>query len=449
MPRKIVSRRPIIRDPLFPLPYTDAWTEDDAYEAAVVVDVITNDSHPLYSADGYTAGTIRFRLLAGDRYIKDTDLGFAYPLDSNIAEHPLQNEIVLIFEALGRWYYTRKLSISNSVSNQAIFGLNSELSPLKVDSRGKIDNTIGQGPTKSDPPSTSTSLGKTFKDNPSVKKLRHEEGDLVLEGRSGHSVRIGTDKINHAPNILLRAGQGGEIKHELVSEDINKDPSSIHIVSNETIPLEYSTKNSPVHLKSIHNPPKTLSGAQVIVNSDRILFNARRERIFGFSLGGIHWTTAGEFTVDSEKNYYLFSNKEVHIESKDNSYTNVGKDQHEVVTGTSTVSADSKTLRIAKDYNIVTQKSIWRSSDHTAIIAPKIYLGSDREEEPIVVGQSLAMALNNLVRAMLMMAPAFVMTPMGPGALNGQVVAALTQLQTDLVKGKLASFNSRVSFTKK
>ncbi len=187
------------------------------------------------------------------------------PLDTNIKEYPLPGEVVIVVEYFGDKYYTQKLNLHNSVNLNFHPGL-SNISPDKQ--KFKIVD---------------------FKADPKIRQLQAEEGDLLFNGRFGQSIRFGsniTEIVNaddsiepdtgreNSPNIIIRAGQGEEptIDYKPVKEDINKDGSSMWMTSNQNVPLVPAV----VGRYDLYRPKK-FEGNQVILNSDRIVFNARGE----------------------------------------------------------------------------------------------------------------------------------------------------------------------------
>lgn len=123
------------------------------------------------------------------------------------------------------------------------------------------------------------------KNNP----LQLNSGDVSLEGRYGQSIRLGgvgnqgfnKNLEQDKPYLILRNGQGTETElgEEPVYEDINKDDSSIYMTSGQKVGLvEANTKRkawkdgAPEQVSDYKNP-------QIVLNSDRIVANARKSDI--------------------------------------------------------------------------------------------------------------------------------------------------------------------------
>jgi hypothetical protein len=208
------------------------------------------------------------------------------PLDSNIKEYPRPHEHVIVATYFGQKYYTQKLNINNSVNLNKEEGRSLPLEPF----------------TKS------LFTDSFFAKDTNIRQVKAEEGDIVFNGRLGQSIKFGSNITTYgklvgeeieekedtgkpeSPNIIIRAGQGdpadlegenvepwnlNEWPGKPVREDINNDDSSIWITTDQTVPLKevvYSKLRN-------RNAPK-LDGNQIILNSDRIVFNAKKSHVF-------------------------------------------------------------------------------------------------------------------------------------------------------------------------
>jgi hypothetical protein len=409
-------------NPFIPRNPTGVQVHEEAQVEALVLDVVLNDKHPEYSMDGYNVGAIKFRTLKTDVFREDSTLNWAFPLDANISEYPLLEEIVLVFRAVNRFYYTRKLNLSNRPTISSLPGLAQELSPpLTPQDKTKTFRQSVASPHKDTIPATT---GR-YKEPVAVYRLRHDEGDVIFEGRSGQSIRMGAAwkansnfkslETEQAPNILLRVGpdQHAQVstksQYGLVTEDINKDQSSIYISSDQVISLKFATENNSVHKASIKDFPNRLAGNQIVINSSRIVLNAKTDKILGHSVKGIHFTTNEDFTVDAGRDYK------------------------------STILGDN-TIKISK-------RVIWEAGQTVSITGSKMFFNTkDSEAHPMVLGDFLAKFLEKFIDAHIKNASSYVLTAMGPGILGPAVVAALTQLKTDTARAAHASFNSTTIF---
>jgi hypothetical protein len=115
-------------------------------------------------------------------------------------------------------------------------------------------------------------------------------GDSLLEGRYGQSLRFGStaksksEKKNNWSNsgengdpiTILRNGQPSKVSNEgwvPITEDINKDLSSIYLTSTQKIPIELAREEK---LKWINPPkfPSQYSTPQILLNSGQITINS-------------------------------------------------------------------------------------------------------------------------------------------------------------------------------
>lgn len=222
-------------------------------------------------ADWSKYGYIRARLSISNSGKDDTVI--IAPLDSNIKEYPHPGEYVIVAKYFGDLYYTQKLNMHNSVNLNSFPGLS------------KVYDMF---------------TGETYKDNlpvignTDIRQVKAEEGDIIFNGRFGQSIRFGSNVkelidengdlvpdtgIPQSPNVLIRAGQG-EVpveKAKPVTENINLDGSSLWMTTNQKVSLNFSNNKTPgFYSNSLRN---NLTGNQIVLNSDKIIFNARNNEI--------------------------------------------------------------------------------------------------------------------------------------------------------------------------
>jgi hypothetical protein len=454
---------------------------------AVVVDVIVNDSHPDYAPDGYNVGAIQFRALKSDSYRDQNKLNWALPIESNITDYPLLNEIVFIYSSLNRFYYGRKLNTSSRITNHAMFGLNEELAE-EVSRPAKIKELKASVANRRvDKSAPTPKLGKYFKESEKVMRLRSDEGDIIYEGRSGQSIRFGaawksgttfqSGKTDQAPNLLFRVGpdlnQKPSVpsKFGLVKEDIDKDASSIWMVSDQIISLAYATAKIPQHTKSIKDFPSRLDGNQIVINTDRFIINTKNDKLMGFSAKGIHWTSVMDFSVDAQRDYLSQLGRDSNIQIGNDSFVKIARNSSIQIGNDEALKIGRNwTIQIGNDESVKIGQNLtaqignnWTGTvgnfyevsagSRYSMIAPKVYVGlKQNNSQPIPCGASLAQFLQRFLDVFITTAAAHIAstaTPGSPSSLNPTIVAGLNQLKADVVKGALASFNSTVAYTTK
>jgi len=109
------------------------------------------------------------------------------------------------------------------------------------------------------------------------RKLAPQSGDVIIQGRFGQSMRFGSDSGDEFPTVKIACGQA-EVQENVDAknadssfpqiENLDFDGSSIYMTSGpEEIGLIESSKTD--------NKPTKLFGNQIILNSDRIIFQSK------------------------------------------------------------------------------------------------------------------------------------------------------------------------------
>lgn len=414
---------------------------------AIVVDVIVDHTHEKYGEDGYNVGAAQVRMFAVDHGGTDDNLSWTDPLDFTVKQLPLIGELVVIYDIQGNKYYSRQVPLAHRVTENAMINLNSKL-------RGKSSNTISSALTAGQELTQDKhKFGKYFKPDSRVRPLKHFEGDTIIEGRMGQTIRFGSSRMDPSsdgmsPNLILRVGQAKDVETEaatklsqfgLILEDIDKDVSSIWMLTDQTVPFTPSTSKAGSFLRSVTNPPQKFDKAQVIINSDRLVLNAKNTHIMLFAREGIHLNSFSDTTIDTDANILFTANQEINLRSNGNIENTTDQDF--------TITAGSDVLSL--------------SMEKTAFLAKKIYLGTaENDEEPMVGGTSLSKFLARLIYALVngqasnpptSFAPGanqttHVITPMGPGLLAPGVLAALRTLYNELTPQNPGQENNKSNF---
>ncbi len=420
-------------------------TQPTPYQDALVEDVILGPPHPKYAKDGSNIGMIQVRFIPGDRGVPLENLNWATPLESSIREYPLKNELVLVFYSLGRLFYTKRINSTNKITESSWPGLSQRFSS-KVSAQQKNDSAIiaaGGGkayePTKLQ---ASFTVGNEFRENPDVRMVRPFEGDLIIQGRFGSILRFGSNLFSNPnvsvlqPNLLLTVGQGKNKKsstststaYSLVYEDINNDKSCIWMVTDEKVVLNPATKNSIAHLRSAEiSNSKNYTGAQIFVNSDRVIVNSKQNEISLFSKAEINLSAVESITMDAGKSVLITAERNIKLGAFKDVF----------------ISGNTFVVNTRKD---ISQET----SGIFTISGEKIFIGSEGDEsQPMVLGGELANWLQELIR---LLSTATVITSTGPAFFDPKVAIGLVKLATDLGTPKSpqsARFNSTSNFTSK
>jgi hypothetical protein len=175
-------------------------------------------------------------------------------------------------------------------------------------------------------------LGQTFKERSNIHPLLPFEGDVIQEGRWGNSIRFGSTVrragehnnwssfgLDGDPLIILRNGQplsSGEEGWIPITEDINKDLSSIYNTSTQKIPLEASS-TSYVSYKSNSptNPKEYKDNPQIILNSGRLIFNTTQDHILLSSKKSINLNAILSVNIDTPDT--IIQSNNIYLGSKD------------------------------------------------------------------------------------------------------------------------------------
>ena len=308
-------------------------------------------------------GTIEYELI--ENPITPNIIPIAHPLTSNIKNFPLINEVVYLISlpstdigktnVAKRPYYINIVSLWNHPHHNAYPSKANEPNPpaqkdyiqTQAGSAKIVTNETGQ-----------IFLGNTFKEREDIHPLRPFEGDVIYEGRWGNSIRLGST-VQNTPNnwsdvgnngdpiTIIRNGQPSEDSQPKnisgsgwipITENINNDDSSIYLTSTQQIPLNaLSVSYISYPPDSQPTSPSKYSGKQIILNSGRLVFNTNKDHIL---------------------------------------------------------------LSSAKSINLNSQKSVNIDTPTFIIQSNKMYLGSNKATEPLMLGNQTVQLLKNLIDAL-------------------------------------------------
>ena len=279
-------------------------------------------------------GTIFFEAVEGSPTLPNSNNpSIASPLIPYIKSYPLVNELVLLFfvpdsnvnlnSNTKKYFYLNPISIWNNPHLNAYPNLNSV--PQTQASQQKSYQAIEQGQTRK---STSKEVNYdynspftkgTFIERSNIHPLLSFAGDIITEGRWGNSIRFGsTAKTSNTlysnnwsstgengnPITIIRNGQPNDASKDgylPIIENINKDLSSIYLTSNQSIPLSSSITNNPTIKSNIPESLGSYQGSQVILNSDRLVFNTKADSIILNSQSTISLTSVNTTGIYSQE----------------------------------------------------------------------------------------------------------------------------------------------------
>lgn len=393
-------------------------TEDDFLELDKDNDYVSvyNDNTDISTKDTKYYGAIDFK--STDTFSVDK-LYHAFPFDKNNFTFPLIGETVLILNIDGQYFW-----LPYSVTHYPNFREDYKTSELlntsdlvETNTSDKSKNYKTQSQTGISTSSSGTQKEKKpeYKVNEKIKFLKPKDGDTILSGRVGNTIRFSEfhlteDGKTSSPSIFIRNKQNPELDSKqigtLVDEDINKDGTSIYITSNKVkVPFKEEIKKEKKAFKDYPNS-KDLSGDQLFVNSDRVILSAKAKEFIIFGKGNTGVITDGNYSIDAELEVYIHNKKNVTIHSE-------GANQ------------------------------IFLNSDNG-----KVYLGKNKGEgdagadvQKMVLGGELVKIMEELIDAITKQ---MYLTPAGPSATGPTNIA-----QFNSIKSKLKTILSAKNFLSK
>ena len=266
-------------------------------------------------------GAIKFRKVYSQQWVSDDSLSVAYPLNLNLVDFPVKGEIVFIQKIYNRFYYTDRVNQYNSPNNSSAVGSSQKFKIGGGEKNQQTLNTAESGITKDTSVEDDGYLGNYFQPNFNIRPLIPNEGDTLLQGRFGNTIRLGS--VENSPTIKLRAGQladyekfdeGVEFVSELeqkplstpLAEDINFDASSLWMTTDETVSITPATLED-TNIYPTEVAPAEFGGKQIILNSGRLIFNSKEDGILGFSNGPVDFSTLNTFGVSAKQGLNLYS----------------------------------------------------------------------------------------------------------------------------------------------
>ena len=317
-----------------PIPNTGAATDQinalkGQMVAARVIDIVLDENHPKYEDVGQWNGIGAIFYEFVNQSGTSTNTSYALPYDSQQKIYPLVNEIVLLFSlpnqqmgintANQSYFYLKPLGVWNHPHHDAYPNLVKSNNPqqsqdYKATDQGVV-RRVTDGSTEVELNSPVNPSQNTFVEKADIHPLMPYMGDSLLEGRHGQSLRFGStaksqseisnnwssNGTNGDPITILRNGQPTNVNDRgwiPIVENISQDLSSIYLTSYQKIPFSIANEN----FISYTTPPTTpaqFTNPQVILNSDRIILNAKSDSVL----------------ISGEKSVGLSSNGSVNIES--------------------------------------------------------------------------------------------------------------------------------------
>jgi len=223
--------------------------------------------------------------------------GKASPLFSNMTQHPISGEIVLIFSFTDTEY--NKSGVSSPFNEDNPNARNFYISGLNIWDNPSFN---GVAPSSQIEDSTNPSY---FNPNNGARSLKSFIGDNIIEGRFGNSIRLGgsskTPWKSFNPNDpIIVINNGTPTTSEKYSvENLKTDLSSIYLTSKQKITFSLANENFSAYSTSPILPSQ-FNSPQIILNSDRIILNAKKDSVL----------------ISGENSVGLSSNKSINLEAE-------------------------------------------------------------------------------------------------------------------------------------
>ena len=186
----------------------------------------------------------------------NAEVFYVRPSNINLKQIPLVGEFVLIYKTFNEytsksrrregWYYVTTIDVHSNINENLLPGITGDLTDTEI---------------------ANIKPGKTFKSK-AVSPLQPYEGDYLLEGRFGNSIRFGSsintsfpETYYHAsptwisgrideradPIIILSNGRKNLTNKEFVIENIEQDASSLYLTSTQYLDTLTLSKDLTIH----------------------------------------------------------------------------------------------------------------------------------------------------------------------------------------------------------
>ena len=265
-------------------------------------------------------GTIKVRI--SSRRQNTTNEHYASPIDPNDYKRPLVGEKVVLytvpsdlrtsFRKKSRYVYGQVINIHDN--------LNTNVLPFEaVNQAGKSGGADPAAGIQAEP-LADAEITQIDHEEKEVPPLQAYDGDILKQDRYGNAIRMSTNTTGTAyeqttqpwkgapgdPIMILTSGVNTNAGNLFTIEDYTQDKSSIILASNQILTLDSSQPKFGPPAKAIQ-PSSAFSGAQVVINSDRLLFNSKSDSILLSGATTVAISTPA-WAVDMDEFFTLFDN---------------------------------------------------------------------------------------------------------------------------------------------
>jgi len=297
--------------------------------AARVTDIVLDENHPKFKDVGEWNGIGAIFYQFVNQSGTTSEISYALPYDSQLKTYPLVNELVLLFSlpnqqigvntANQSYFYLKPLGIWNHPHHDAYPNLVNSNNPqqsqdYKATDQGVV-RRVTDGSTEVELNSPVNPSQNTFVEKADIHPLMPYMGDSLLEGRHGQSLRFGstakskseinnnwsTVGTNGDPITILRNGQPVKVSDKgwiPIVENISQDLSSVYLTSYQKIPFSIVNENF-VSYTTPPTLPAQFANPQVIINSDRVIINAKNDSVLISGQNSVGLSSNGSVNIES------------------------------------------------------------------------------------------------------------------------------------------------------
>lgn len=300
-----------------------------------VISVVMDDTHPRYLELGgpKAIGAVEYvdvKEVPVDysNTVKNQKYSVAYPVDPTCKKYPLINEVIFLTSLPSKNiqqkttatlnYYISVVNLWNHPHHNAIPYSAGTSTPQN--SKSYQVTALGS-PNRLTNSTGTIKFGDYFQERENINPLKPFEGDYIIEGRFSNTIRLGSTGGTSpwsstgeqgSPIMILRNGQGTpEVDSwELITEDINRDASSIYLTSNQRIDLNPASVNDYYsYTDSKPEQASDFTGNQIILNSGRLFFNSQNDHILLSSAKSINLNSLQGINIDTTAPVVIQSGK--------------------------------------------------------------------------------------------------------------------------------------------
>jgi hypothetical protein len=257
----------------------------------------------------------------------------ARAIDANIKNIPITGEIVLLlrsptannsyFGTSQEYYYTNPISIRSSVHHNGLPGATEVSTRISAkDEKKRTNAQDGINTSTNKRLAVKSKIDSAFPERLDVYPIQPYSGDIILEGRWGQSIRFGSTVderrtypvkplwqkgLGETGNPILIISNGTNPKkkkfNEFISENPDEDDASIWMTSGQSVRFKQASMYTPsIKDKEVELYKKNeFGGNQVIITSDRIIFNAKKQEILAYSKESIGLSSEKIISIDGKE----------------------------------------------------------------------------------------------------------------------------------------------------